>query len=303
MFLKKQPSGLKLVDEVVYSTPQMVMSRSASCYARDINEQNEEARARRSEFKDRMGLIHGKDIFSIHKQLEGKAIGRVKSAEKESLEATHNSRAQMSRLLPLLKPDAWLMSGAIFATMVSTGCILAIPSFMAQAFDGLVAVSRMDGLTREEQIEELSTRITTPMLYLVVFSAISILATFCRTTLYSSAGLNLSCRLRVKYFTALLRQDADFFSQHSTSELVSRLAKDVQAIQECLTEHPPELAVAAIKFIGSAAVLMNESWELTLVSFISLPPIMCGLYWSATRLRLQQARVVNALAMESEEAG
>ena len=126
------------------------------------------------------------------------------------------------------------------------------------------------------------------MIWMVGIMMVTLPLSFFQETLFASALLNLSERLRSRYFSALMRQEIDFFETRSAGELVNRLAQDTAAVQSVLSQHPPQLAVAASKFTGSIALIFINSWIMGVVSVAGLPVVGIAMYFAGKTIRKDQ---------------
>ena len=85
-----------------------------------------------------------------------------------------------------------------------------------------------------------------------------------------------------------MRQEIDFFERRSAGELVNRLAQDTASVQSVLSQHPPQLAVAAAKFSGSIALIFTNSWIMGIVSVAGLPFVGIAMYFAGKSIRKDQ---------------
>nr|MBA3826405.1 ABC transporter ATP-binding protein [Ktedonobacterales bacterium] len=113
-----------------------------------------------------------------------------------------------------------------------------------------------------------------------------------------------------------------FFDQRRTGELTSRVTNDVTVLQSSLTNNVLPILSQAVTLVGSAAILFNLNWRLTLVVLAVAPPagIIAGVLGRQIRLAtrgvqeglgeagvvleevLSSPRVVKAFAREPYEA-
>jgi len=83
--------------------------------------------------------------------------------------------------------------------------------------------------------------------------------------------------LRVRIYSHLQRLSLSFFERTSTGELMSRVSNDVNALEQFVTHGTILTAMAGLRLVGAAAVLLALDWRLALVALIPAPILALGL--------------------------
>ena len=105
------------------------------------------------------------------------------------------------------------------------------------------------------------------------------------------------------------RQAMRFFDRNPLGRLVTRVVADVEALSEILTSGLQALFHDAFLLVGILLWLVVVDWELTLVTFLILPPLVLLTHvfrtWSRRAFRLVRERVaiVNSHLQETIQIG
>jgi len=144
---------------------------------------------------------------------------------------------------------------------------------------------------------------------------------FCQEYLVQTAVLRSMMDIRNDCFNAALRLPVTFYSSRGTSDTMSRFLQDTHDIRRGQVALFGKTLVEPAKAIGSVAMALFLSWEMTLVAMIAGPPtfILIGKFgrvmkraskralesWSRMLAVLEETltgvRVVKAYTMESAE--
>jgi len=101
-------------------------------------------------------------------------------------------------------------------------------------------------------------------------------------------GENFLHRLRIRVFSHLQTLSAHFFDCRPLGDTLSRLAGDVNAIENLMLTGVTQTAAQVIKIGLFAAVLCYLSWRLTIVSLVAVP-----LFWLITRFFSQRMKTTS----------
>lgn len=115
-----------------------------------------------------------------------------------------------------------------------------------------------------------------------VTSALGVVQTWIST----GVGQKVMHRLRTEVFAHLQRQSVGFFTRTRTGEIQSRITNDIGGMQQVVTSTAGSVAANATTVIATLVAMAALSWQLTLVSFVALPP---AIYWTRRVARMRQA--------------
>ncbi len=140
-----------------------------------------------------------------------------------------------------------------------------------------------------------------------------------RTTAW--LGSRISYEIRGKLYETVQRMSLKFFDKHKIGELISRISRDTDALQEFLAFEIPFFIVNILMLIGIGAVLINMNWKLAILTLVPTPLVAFGTLAIWERIRgtfgkvwhrwsqlssvlndvLSGIRVVKGFAQESRE--
>jgi ATP-binding cassette subfamily B protein len=186
---------------------------------------------------------------------------------------------------------------------------LAFPQLVGGLIDGTIDASRLDWLRYG--------------LMLLGVLVLQILATMGRSRTLYSTGSIIVADLRNRLFASLLRKEMSFFDQQQIGDLSSRLAADVELVQQALTYGAGYLAQALVTGMGSLVMIILISGRMSLLTLLVLPVVTLGGRWIGTRMRelsklrqqevarggelaheaLSNIRLVHAFGQEKSEIG
>lgn len=80
--------------------------------------------------------------------------------------------------------------------------------------------------------------------------------------------------LRSELFTSFLKKDVEFYDANKSGELMSRITSDTTIVQNAASDSLSVLVRNVIQFIGSFVILWVITYELTLIMFGIVPPLV-----------------------------
>src|SRR5919202_3417611 len=213
------------------------------------------------------------------------------SSEEDVLGKAYDSRL-IRRLLPYLRPYAASLSLAMLLLTLLTALELAGPAIIKQAIDDAIgnqALERLSGYA---------------LAYLAVVVGIFGLR-WGQNYLLNKAGQQAMHDLRVDLFSHIQRLSLSFFDRNPVGRLMTRLTNDVDALNEMLTSGGLAIVSDSVTIVGIAVALVLLSWQLALLTFLVVPPLLlmthvirAGMRASFRAVRIRLARV-NAMIAEN----
>lgn len=94
--------------------------------------------------------------------------------------------------------------------------------------------------------------------------------------IYLSLCEKLSCRIRMRYFASLMKQEIGWFDVLNPNELAGKIALDAQSVQKGMGESIPTFFMSSATVIGGFILGFAKGWELSLVLLGALPFIALG---------------------------
>ncbi|XP_060069453.1 ABC-type oligopeptide transporter ABCB9-like [Ylistrum balloti] len=212
-------------------------------------------------------------------------------SDDESSEARSiaEKRATVLRLFSYSKPDlGYIMGAFIFLVIAAVGEIF-IPYYTGQVVDGIV-------------IDKSKARFTQAIIYVVVISTGSAIASGLRGGLFSVAMARLNVRIRNLLFSSIIDQEIGFFDSVKTGDITSRLTSDTTVMSDTVTLNINIFLRSLIQAVGVIVFMVKLSWRMSILSIIVLPLVfgvskVYGKYYKRLSKQVQ-----NRLAKANEVA-
>ncbi|CAF1180643.1 unnamed protein product [Adineta ricciae] len=172
-------------------------------------------------------------------------------------------------ILEMAKPEQiWIGAGCLMSMI--TGAVCVLPSIFQ--VNVMTAFQECDIDTQNHKINK-NILITVGCAFIYFICQLVLSSTF------AYSGGNITRRLRLKTFHAILCQDAGFFdnAQHSTGALCTILATDVSMVQDTIGVVLGSLLQNLAVYCTCLIIGFIYSWQLALVSCAFLPIDICGL--------------------------
>jgi ATP-binding cassette, subfamily B (MDR/TAP), member 1 len=134
-------------------------------------------------------------------------------------------------------------------------------------------------------------------LYLAVAELVAI---FIGTAGFSIVGEHITLRIREKYLEAVLRQDIAFFDKIQSGEIAASVSKDVNLIQDGISEKAALILAGLGAFVASLVISFVKSWKLT---FIVLSTTVAFILAIAIGGKLMIGSKTKALESQGKAAG
>jgi ATP-binding cassette subfamily B protein len=194
-----------------------------------------------------------------------------------------NDRAALRWLLSFVRPRTRRLAAVLALALLGTGVALAQPLLTRLLIDGGI-------LGRD-----LETVALTCGLMLLAALASALLGGVNR---FQHVGLSADVlfALRLAVFRHLERLPPTFYARRPTGDLLARLDGDVAEIQRFAVDGLLGAISAVIGLVGTLALMLLLSWQLSLVAFVLLPAELAF-------LRLMRPRIEAATRRLRERAG
>lgn len=182
----------------------------------------------------------------------------------EELGKVYDGRV-VKQILPYLrayKPQAFL---AFFCMVLS-----AVTSF---------AQPLVIGLTVKAGVEHDSRRVGVLFGVMVGLALTSWAAQFVQQLTTAWIGNRLLMRLRTEMYDHMQGLSLSFYDEMEVGRMISRLTSDVTVMQELLTSGSLTFAADIVGLTVVIAILVSLDWQLALVTFAVVPPLLAVMVW------------------------
>jgi ATP-binding cassette subfamily B protein len=96
---------------------------------------------------------------------------------------------------------------------------------------------------------------------------------YARTYLMQSVGQKVAFRIRLAVYEQLQRLSLGFHDRAQTGELMTRVTRDAEPVQQLITDNLLEAVSASLLAVGMVAITLTLDWRLSLV-LIAMTPLM-----------------------------
>lgn len=173
----------------------------------------------------------------------------------------------------LLRPYSWSLSLGYLLLLITSGFQLLYPGAVAFFIDKSVAGADPAWIVW----------MAVGMTAILIAHAI---ASGMRRYLFASVGSRAVADLRNAFFSAVIRQDVEFFDSESVGDLTNRLSVDIDQLQQALTVDAAMLVQTAIIGAGATVMLFVISPPLSLLILVVAPVVVFSMRWVGSRSRV-----------------
>ncbi|KAK6291030.1 hypothetical protein J4Q44_G00385630 [Coregonus suidteri] len=212
------------------------------------------------------------------------------NGESNGKQKKQKARVLFMRVLIFYRPDTLLLVGAFIFLSLAVLCEMFIPFYTGKVIDILG--------TRYKWNDFL-----TAIILMGLYSLGSSFSAGCRGGLFMCAINSFTCRMKVKLFGALVKQEIGFFETIKTGDITSRLSTDTTLMGRAVALNVNVLLRTLIKTVGMLSLMMSLSWKLTLLMLMETP--ITGLLQSVHDNYYQRLskEVQDSMARANEAAG
>ncbi|KAM8884587.1 antigen peptide transporter 2a [Synchiropus picturatus] len=173
-------------------------------------------------------------------------------------EGKQRRRVLFMRVLRLYGPDALLLLGGFIFLSLAVICEMFIPFYTGRV---------IDILRGEEKHDDFFTALT----FMGLYSVGSSLSAGCRGGILLTGINSFTCRIKVKLFRALTRQEMGFFEVTKPGEIGSRLSRDTGLMGRTVCLNVNVLLRTFIKTMFMIFLMIKLSWKLTFLVLMETP--------------------------------
>ncbi|CAL2047710.1 unnamed protein product [Caenorhabditis brenneri] len=109
-------------------------------------------------------------------------------------------------------------------------------------------------------------------------STLSLLGNYCRRYARSLTARDIPIEL----FRSVIHQSIAFFDENKTGELMSRITHDSKSISNSLPKNFEDFANNLFLLIGSVPIMLNYSWQISILIFIAFPMNLLLTKWNGS---------------------
>lgn len=181
-------------------------------------------------------------------------------AEKVFQDERRYDMALLKRLLPFCLEHKWLFLGALLTMPLASVAGLFQPLLIKRAVDATVLRG-----SREELMQ---------VVWLIAGAVVlEFLTRFVQTYLMQLAGQRSTAGLRSHVFGHIQRLRVGYFDRTPVGRVVTRVTNDIDSLTELFASGAVTAITDVLTLIGIVVFMLIIDWELSLVTFLALPPL------------------------------
>jgi len=176
------------------------------------------------------------------------------------------------KLWPHIKEFQLRLLGGVTLIVMTTGLDLIGPILIGKAADAVVATPAKVGILM---------RICLGFFLVIFLKAISeMLQAFTIQT----TGLLITQQLRVRVFDRITRFPMEYFDEHSSGRLITRVINDVRSLSELFTASMSVLALDVMVILGTVVAMLILDWKLAGLILLTFPCVIWAIAYFGERL-------------------
>ncbi|XP_072945637.1 multidrug resistance protein homolog 49 [Epargyreus clarus] len=170
------------------------------------------------------------------------------------------------QIMKLCEPEKWLMVGGVMAAIAVGSSFPCFAILFGETYGLLES-------TDESYVQGGTNMIAVLFLIVGVYTGIGI---FFQIYVFNLTGVRLTARLRVGAYRSMLKQEIGWFddAKNGVGALCARLAADAAAVQGATGTRIGALMQASATILLGIALSMYFTWQMTLVSLVSVPMVI-----------------------------
>ncbi|MEO0324672.1 MAG: ABC transporter ATP-binding protein [Myxococcota bacterium] len=192
--------------------------------------------------------------------LTGKRL-LVPATQEQTRSAAGLDLAMLRRLLPSLRPHLRLFVGALLLMPLAAAAGLLQPYLLKEAIDATV-------------VERSETALMRVVTFYAVAIALEFVARFGQTYLLQLAGQRTTGDLRREVFAHVQKLRVAYFDRTPAGRVVARGTNDNDSRKELFASGAATAVTDLVTLVGIVVFMLVIDWELSLVTFTVLPPLV-----------------------------
>lgn len=214
---------------------------------------------------------------------DSKSVSKNKKAGSGNNRKPAVDTGLIKRLWRFVRPYRWFLLLALFLTLAVT--------FLGPLRPWLTQVAVDDYITPGD-IEGLLWIIGIYALVLVAETLFMIAMTF--TTRW--VGQNTLYSLRASVFEKINNLHTGYFDTNPIGRLITRTTSDIEALSDLLSSGVVNIVGDLFRIIFIMAFMLSMSWELSLVTFLTIPILVYATFWFKAKVRVAFLEVRDQIA-------
>ena len=180
-----------------------------------------------------------------------------------NFEKAKDFKKSIKELVKSLKPYYPLIIISLLFAVVGTVLSLALPNVMKKVSEEIFVVAL--GLPIN------LNAVTTICIWLVVMCVLSSVFSYFQGFIMSGVTARVTKNLRTQISQKINKLPLKYFDNQTHGDILSRVTNDVDTIGQTLNQSLSSMVTCVTMFVGSLAMMIYNSWQLTLIPIVALP--------------------------------
>ena len=223
------------------------------------------------------------------------------------VEKPKNLKKTVGRLLAYIGKSKILLFVMIICVIVSALVTLASPILQTEALNYLTP-NTMEGGYMEfvDGFPRVDFRSMSKILAMIaILYILSACFTFIQSRLSARLSQGTVRTMRNDLFARIEKLPIKYIDNHPHGDIMSRMTNDIENIANTISQSVASLISSLIIIVGALAVMLYKSWEMTLISIVTIPVTIFVTSFVTKRVRryfVTQQKLLGKLNAEVEES-
>ncbi|MBQ8497707.1 MAG: ABC transporter ATP-binding protein [Clostridia bacterium] len=222
------------------------------------------------------------------------------------VEKPKNLKKTAGRLLSYIGKSKLLLLVMIVCVIVSALVTLASPILQTEALNYLTPIDKqgymeiIDGIPRVDFVAMAKILGLLALLFLC-----SSAFTFVQTRLSAKLSQGTVRTMRNDLFRRIEKLPIKYIDNHPHGDIMSRMTNDIENISNTISQSVTSLISCLITISGALVIMLYHSWEMTLISVVTIPVTILVTSFVTKRVRryfVRQQKLLGELNAEVEES-
>lgn len=222
------------------------------------------------------------------------------------VEKPKNFKKTVGRLLTYIGKNKILLLVMIVCVIATASVSLLSPTLQKKALDFLTVTSaggKMEIVDGKPVIDFAS--MAKILVLLGCLYACSSLFSFIQSRFSAKLSQTTVRTMRNDLFARIVKLPIKYIDNHPHGDIMSRMTNDIENVSNTISQSVTSLISSLITIVGALCIMLYHSWEMTLISVVTIPLTICITSFVTKRVRryfLMQQKLLGKLNAEVEES-
>ncbi len=221
-------------------------------------------------------------------------------------EKPKNFKKTVSKLLGYIGKNKILLIIMVICVIASAAVTLIAPTMQTEALNYLTPESMGGKMTTSngKPVIDFDSMIRILVILAVLFVASSLFS-YIQSRLSAKLSQTTVKTMRGDLFRRIEKLSIGYTDNHPHGDIMSRMTNDIENISNTISQSVTSLISSVITIIGAFCIMLYYSWEMTLISIVTIPLTLLATTFLTKRVRryfAAQQKLLGELNAEVEES-